>query len=246
MVDRPAFLGAFRATTRSMAKTIVICGYGPGISDAVARKYGSEGWQLALVSRSPTKVADAAAVLCAEGLVARGFACDLGDLDGVSATMRSVRADMGPATAIHWNAYSPLAGDLVTCDPAELRTAVDVTVTGLLAAVQAALEDLRAQPDAAVLVTGGGFGLVDPNIDSTVARLGMMGLGLTKALQHKLVGLLHARLRDEGIYVGEVMVLGIVKGTAFDRGQGTIDPHAVAARFWDIHQRRTDVSVQIG
>ena len=30
-----------------MAKTIVVCGYGPGVSDAVARKFGSEGFSVA-------------------------------------------------------------------------------------------------------------------------------------------------------------------------------------------------------
>jgi hypothetical protein len=29
-----------------MQKTIIVCGYGPGISDAVANKFGGEGFQV--------------------------------------------------------------------------------------------------------------------------------------------------------------------------------------------------------
>jgi len=36
---------ASRASQRCMSKTILIAGYGPGISDAVARKFGAEGFR---------------------------------------------------------------------------------------------------------------------------------------------------------------------------------------------------------
>src|SRR5262249_15823945 len=73
-----------------------------------------------------------------------------------------------------------------------------------------------------------------------------MGLGIVKAAQHKLAGLLAEKLRGDGIYVGEVMVLGVVKGTAFDAGQGTIEADAVAAKFWDLYSRRSPPFAQIG
>ena len=39
-----------------MQRTIVVCGYGPGISDAVANKFGGEGFQVALVARNAEKL----------------------------------------------------------------------------------------------------------------------------------------------------------------------------------------------
>ena len=38
-----------------------------------------------------------------------------------------------------------------------------------------------------------------------------------------LYGLLSAKLATDKIYVGEAMVLGSIKGTAFDSGQATIE-----------------------
>jgi hypothetical protein len=73
-----------------------------------------------------------------------------------------------------------------------------------------------------------------------------MGLSVACAAKHKLVGVLSERLRLDGIYVGEVMVFGVVKGTPFDRGDAPIDPSTVADRFWDLYVRREDVSIKVG
>src|SRR5690606_4632608 len=120
-----------------------------------------------------------------------------------------------------------------------LRTVFDVGVTGLVVAVQESLSDLKAQAGSSVLVTGGGFAFYDPKVDAMVVQYNAMGLAIAKAAQHKLTGVLNARLAPEGVYVGEVIVLGMVKGTAFDSGHATIEPSAVAARLWDMHRSRT-------
>ena len=112
-------------------------------------------------------------------------------------------------------------------------------------AVQAALPSLKGQPGASVLVTGGGLSRFDPQIDAMAVQWGAMGLALGKAAQHKAVGLLHERLKADGVFVGEVTVLGAVKGTAFDRGQATLTPDTVAERLWELHQRR-DAVVGLG
>ncbi len=38
-----------------MKPTIVICGYGSGISDAVARRFGREGFKVAIVARTASQ-----------------------------------------------------------------------------------------------------------------------------------------------------------------------------------------------
>ncbi len=75
---------------------------------------------------------------------------------------------------------------------------------------------------------------------------GAMGLALGKAAQRKAVALLHQRLAAEGVYVGEVVVIALVKGTAFDRGNATLEPSVVADRFWELAERRDQISVTQG
>lgn len=229
-----------------MSKTILVCGYGPGISDAVAKKFGAEGFQVALVARSEAKLTAGVAALEAKGVKAAAFPTDLGDPKAVKAMIAGVRAKLGPITVVHWNAYAGVAGDLTTASPDDVRTAFDVSVTGLVVAVQEALPDLKKEKSAAVLVTGGGLAFYDPKIDAMAVQWGAMGLALAKAAQHKLVGLLGAKLAADGVYVGEVVVLGSVKGTAFDSGQATLEAASIADKFWAIYGGRAELSVNVG
>ena len=131
--------------------------------------------------------------------------------------------------------------DLLTASAEELRSLFDVSIVGLVAAVQAALADLKSEKGA-VLVTNGGAGLVDPIVDAMLVQYGMMGLGVANAAKHKLVGLLAKKLEADGIYVGEIMVVGSIKGTAFDRGQGpAIEGKTVAEKYWDLYTARKEV-----
>jgi NAD(P)-dependent dehydrogenase (short-subunit alcohol dehydrogenase family) len=223
-----------------MKRTIVVCGHGPGISDAVARRFGREGLSVAVIARNAERLSGAA--LVGAGLTAQAFPGDLGDPRAVRDIFSRVRSSLGPIAVVHWNAYAHGAGDLTTAPIDELRTSLEVSTHGLIAAVQEALPDLK-ENNGAVLVTGGGLSFYDPKMDALAVQWRAMGLAVAKAAQHKTVGLLHARLATEGVYVGEVVVLGIVKGSAFDSGRGTLDPAGIAEKFWDLYRRRAEATV---
>jgi len=227
-----------------MAQTILICGYGGGISDAVARRFGKEGYRVAIVARNAERVSSAAQKLSAENIDTKGFSCDVGDVDAVKRLVADVRASLAPIKVLHWNAYSGAAGDLKTAPADELRAVLNVTVHGLLAAVQSALPDLKAQ-QGALLVTGGGFAFYDPAVDSAATQWGAQGLAVGKAAQHKTVGLLSKSLQTDGVYVGEVVVTGLVKGTAFDSGNATLEASTIAEKFWELYRERSELSVTI-
>ena len=220
-----------------MKKTIIVCGYGTGISDAVANKFGAEGFQVALVARTADKLEKAREALQARGVNAAAFPADLSDPDAAKGLVKRVTAQLGPVTAIHWNAYSNIAGDVLTADAAALRTVFDVAVTSLVMVVQEALADLKSVKGA-VLVTNGGLGLFDPEIDALAVQWNSMGLAVANAAKYKLIGLLTEKLRADEITVGEVVVTGLVKGTAWDTGNATVDPRTVAGMFWEIYSSR--------
>jgi NADP-dependent 3-hydroxy acid dehydrogenase YdfG len=221
-----------------MKSTIVVCGHGPGISNAVARRFGTAGHKVALVARTADKLTAAAAELQKVGIEAKAFATDLGDESRVRAMIADVQKQLGSIGIVHWNAYGRGAGDLIGASSSELRGVLDVGVHSLLAAVNAAHADLVANKGA-VLITGGGLSSYNAAVDRMAVSWGAMGLAVSKAAQHKLTGLLHERLEADGIYAGEVTVMGIVKGTAFDKGNGTLDPGAIAEQFWTLYTERT-------
>ncbi|MDP9036525.1 MAG: SDR family NAD(P)-dependent oxidoreductase [Myxococcota bacterium] len=228
-----------------MAKTIIVGGYGPGISSALAEKFGAEGFSVALVARHEERLSAAVKELAAKGVKAAAFPANLGDTASAASLVSRVRASLGPITVLQWNAYGGGAGDLLTADPAEVRGVFDIAVSGLLACVQASLPDLRNEKQAAILVTNGGLGLVDPSADAMAVQWGAMGLALANAAKHKLVALLAEKLKGTGIYVGEVMVLGAVKGTAFDTGKATIEASAVADAFWKLYRSRSEILANV-
>lgn len=234
-----------RVYERVMAKTIIVGGYGSGISAAVAEKFGGEGFAVALVARNAERLASGVKALEAKGVKAAAFPTDLGDAGAVRALVAKVRNSLGPISVLHWNAYTSDAGDLLTADTTALHRAFDVAVSGLLAAVQEVLSDLKQDKESAVLVTNGGYGLFDASIDGYAIQANAMGLALTNSAKHKLVGLLSAKLKPDGIYVGELMVLGTVKGTPWDSGNATIEASAVGNRFWELYRARTETWAQI-
>lgn len=227
-----------------MAKTIIVVGYGVGISAAVAEKFGSEGFQVALVARSADRLEAAVKTLGAKGIKAAAFPTDVSDLAAVKALVGKVRETLGPITAIHWNAYGGAPGDLLTIDPAQVSSAVGVSTNSIVAALQAALSDLEASKGA-LLVTNGGFGLFDPKVDAYTASMNAGPLALANSAKHKLVGVLHHQLKAKNVYAADLVVTQSVKGTAWDNGTATLEPSAIAAKFWSLFSERTEQTAMI-
>ncbi|HEX4196497.1 MAG TPA: SDR family NAD(P)-dependent oxidoreductase [Caulobacteraceae bacterium] len=229
-----------------MSKTIVVVGFGPGISTAVAETFGAGGFQVALVARNEARLDAGVAALEAKGIKAAAFAADAGDPASIRAALDKARAALGPLTVVHWNAYGGSeTGDLLEADPAAVGHVFDIAIVGLLAAVQEALPDLKSAGDGAVLVTNGAFGELSPQVDAMAVGMKTMGVALANGAKHKLVGLLSERLKADGVYVGEVMVAGMVKGTAWAQAGGGIEPSAIAEQFWTLYRGRGELYARV-
>lgn len=226
-----------------MAKTIVVCGFGPGISTGVAEKFGAEGFQVALVARNAERLDAGVKALAAKGIKAAAFPTDLYDPVAAAGLAERVRASLGPITVIHWNAYGGRAGDLLAADVAAIRSELDVALVSPLALVRAALPDLTKADGAAVLLTNGGFGKMSTQADAVGVQFNAMGLSLANAAKDKLAGLLSERLKADKVYVTELTIMGTVKGTAWDTGNATLDPKTIGEKFWSLYKARTEVRV---
>lgn len=229
-----------------MGKTILVVGFGPGISTAVAETFGAQGFRVGLIGRSEDKLAAGARALREKGIEAEAFVGDAGDPTSIRSAIAKARAAFGGLTVIHWNAAAGAPpGDLMTIDPESLAGAFRVGTVGLLSAVQEALPDLKAAERGALLITNGALGDIDPQIDAMALRINAVGGALANATKRKFVGLLAARLKDEGVYVGEVVVAAVVKGTASDRGNATLEPANVAKKFWELYEARSEVRARV-
>ncbi len=134
---------------------------------------------------------------------------------------------------------------MLTADPAAVLGIFDSAVMGLLCAVQEALPDLKGRADSAVLVTNGLSGDTNDVVDAFGAHRNVMGLALANATKSKLVGLLAQKLKDDGVYVGQLTIAGLVKGSRPDM-PGGIETMVIAEKFWEIFQARDEVRARIG
>ncbi len=230
-----------------MKKTIVIVGFGPGTSTAVAEKFGAEDFNVALIGRNEQRLAEGVSMLKGRGVNAFAFPSDAANPDSIRSAIRNVRSQVGPISVIHWNAYGGLEpADLLATDNASLRGAIDVAVFELLAAASEALPDLKRDGTGAILVSNGVLGEATAATDAFAVQLGAVGLALSGAAKHKLVGLLAQRLKDDGVYVAEVMVHASIKNTPGESADyGVVDPAVIAEKYWELYQARSETRADI-
>jgi NADP-dependent 3-hydroxy acid dehydrogenase YdfG len=221
-----------------MSKTIMIVGFGPGTGTAVAEQFGNEGFSVALIGRNEERLEAGASALKAQDINALAVPADAADSASIRSAVRTVRSQLGAITVMHWNAYGGMeAGDLLAADASPLHRVFDVAVFGLLAAIDEALSDLKRNGGGAILVSNGAFGEVSPQMDEVATSSHLMGLALSSAAKHKLVGLLAQRLKGDEVYVGEVMVHGTIKGSS-STDSYSIDPSVIAEKHWELYQSR--------
>src|SRR5258708_39811523 len=98
--------------TNGNRKTIIIGGFGPGISTAVAEQFGSNGFSLALIGRNAERVAAAAKELTAKGFRAEPFVADLSKLEEIRDVVCKVMAELASLFALQWTVLDFSACDL--------------------------------------------------------------------------------------------------------------------------------------
>ena len=126
-----------------MSNTIIIVGFGPGASSAVAEKFGAEGFSVALVARNEARLNAGVEALKAKGVPAGAFPADASDPSAIRSAIARARDEMGHIGVLHWNASSGHdVGDLLKVDPAEVTGPFDLAISGFLSAVQATIRDL--------------------------------------------------------------------------------------------------------
>ncbi|KAI8801328.1 hypothetical protein BJ742DRAFT_33322 [Cladochytrium replicatum] len=224
---------------------IVVAGYGPGVSRAVAVKFGTQGYKVALLSRTQSRL-DAAADELSQNhnIDARGFAVDLASAAAVRAVFPTIRSSFGPNAKIkilHWNPFGTPAS-LLHAKIEDIIGEFSVVVASLWIAIQEVEKDLE-ETKGAVLVTGGGMALEsEASVKAAVAR-NAATLVVPKAAQRKLVHIAHETLKEKGIYVGEVTVTNVVRWSPMidPEGKATLTAEAVAEQFAKAEREREAV-----
>lgn len=142
-------------------ETLLLIGSGPGLGDAVARRFGREGWRVVLAARDRERLEAQAQALRDDGVDAGARPVDAADPAAVRALVTGVLESHGRIDALNYNAAALRQGALLDIAPEALATDLQVNVGGAMIAAQAALPSMIARKRGTVLLTGGGLA-VDP------------------------------------------------------------------------------------
>src|SRR5215212_1627393 len=96
-------------TTHAAAvfKTIAVFGVGPGLGQAVARRYAREGYTVALVARRREPLEQLAKDLASAGATPHIITADLSDTNAIPRLAEQIRATAGKLDAFY---YAPTPG----------------------------------------------------------------------------------------------------------------------------------------
>ena len=157
-----------------MTKSILIIGAGPGIGQAVARRFGREGWTVVLSARNAERLSTLVAELSAEGITAHASPADASDRAALQAAIAEADRITGGLTAVHYNAAALRVQDLFSMTDDEIDQDLTLNIGGGLHAIRAAATQFGNR-GGAILITGGGLALT-PHADYASLGLGKAAL----------------------------------------------------------------------
>jgi len=203
---------------------IAIIGAGPGLGAAVARKFGREGFSIALISRNQSKLDTMAAELTASGVTTRVYTADVRMPEQLETALALAAADLGPITALQ---YSPLPSrdylkPVLDLTPELALEALQFSALGLIHSARAVLPAMREAGDGSIILINGGT--------SVKARAGFAGTSVAFPAESAYGEMLHDALEDEGVRVSQLVIPGGIPQLDLPNG---IDD--VADRIWDLH-----------
>jgi short-subunit dehydrogenase len=225
-----------------MPRSIAVFGAGPGLGQAVARRYAREGYAVVLVARRQEPLGQLAEELTSDGARAHAISADLADTEAIPALADRIRATVGDPDAIYYGAGANGFIPVLDLTPRRAQDIMPLGVYTLLALVGEFLPAMIARGDGAILSAQGASALHgNPHIAG----------GLALAAQRNYLQALHADVAGKGVYVGGLYIGAAIENTPFHawmqaaKAAGepvpetpTVDPTRLAELLWAMHRTR--------
>lgn len=214
--------------------SIIIIGAGPNLGQAVARRFGREGFAVGLISRTQSKLDDLTAQLEADGITAAGAAADIRDADTLTGAIATLAEKLGPVEVL---SFSPLPAKefmkpILETGVDDVRGPLEFSVLGAVAAAQAVVGPMREAGKGTILYTTGGAAINPYPLRA--------GVGISFAAEVAYARMLHDQLAEDGVHVAHTAIGGrIAPGEEHE-------PDAVADVLWHHHTERGEFQTLLG
>ncbi|TVT60853.1 SDR family NAD(P)-dependent oxidoreductase [Amycolatopsis rhizosphaerae] len=194
-----------------------IIGAGPGIGQAVARRFAREGFSIMLVARSKTTVEGAAARLT--GVPTLALTADATNETALRTALDVANGRFGLPDVVVYNAARVKAHSLEGTSLRDHLDAWAVNVGGAIVTAAHLAPAMAGRGNGTFLVTGG---MPEPKPEYSSLSLGKAGV-------RTLVALIDQRYGAAGVHAASVTIGGpVAPGTAFD-------PRDIAEHYWRLH-----------
>ncbi|WP_019912789.1 SDR family NAD(P)-dependent oxidoreductase [Paenibacillus sp. HW567] len=210
-----------------MKKTITIVGAGPGLGLSIAKKFGANGFQIALIARNAEKLNALAEELKALDIDAAAFPADLYSKEQLVSAFQGIKDKYGFIDVLEFSptsgSYPPTPISQVTEENA--MDAFQALVVGAIRSVEQVLPEMLEKKGGAILFTTG-LSSIYP-----IPMMGNMGIALSGLRNY--ANNLHTDLAPKGIYVAHLAIGAFIKpGTASD-------PGLIADAWYDLYANKT-------
>jgi short-subunit dehydrogenase len=225
-----------------MPDSIAVFGAGPGLGQAVARRYAREGYSVVLVARRREPLDRLAEELTSDGARAHAITADLADTDAIPALASRIRDAVGDLDAFYYGAAADGFVPVLDLTPRHVRDLMPLGVYTLLGLVQEFLPAMITRGNGAILSAQGA--------SACHGNPGIAG-GLTLAAQRNYLQALHAQVAGKGVYVGGLYIGAAIENTPFHTRMETAKaagepvpqiptaaPDQLAELLWTMHHTR--------
>jgi short-subunit dehydrogenase len=182
---------------------LLIVGAGARLGEAVARRFGRDGYDVGLIARDETRLRELAGRLEDAGVTTGWAVADIGNVAALTTAIGRLVDHAGGVDMLLHNASAWRAATTLEMTPDELLADLAVGAVSLLTAAQAVVPSMRAAGGGTILATGSGA--------ADAANPEAASLGTQKAALRALVRALDADLRGDGIHCATVTVRGPIK-----------------------------------
>jgi NAD(P)-dependent dehydrogenase (short-subunit alcohol dehydrogenase family) len=182
-------------------RTAVVTGGAAGLGAAMARRFASEGMRVVVADIAAEGAAEVARSLEASGAKAVAARVDVGDPASLAALAETAASAFGGCDLLAANVGVQRIARFAAMTRDEFAWLIDTNVVGTADTVRAFLPQLRASPDAHVLITA--------SVSSLVSTRGLVGYATSKMAVLGLAEGLRLELAPDGIAVTALLPGGM-------------------------------------
>jgi NAD(P)-dependent dehydrogenase (short-subunit alcohol dehydrogenase family) len=176
----------------------VVTGVGPGTGAAIARRFASGGYVVAMLARNGERLTQ----LAQETPGTRAYPCDVTDEARLDATIAAIHTELGSPKVLIHNAVSGAFGTFMDIDPQVLNRNFQVNTMALLYLARRLAPAMIAAGEGALIVTG--------NTSAFRGKANFAGFAPTKAAQRILAEAMARELGPKGVHVAYVMIDAVI------------------------------------